>query len=140
MLKGISPIISPELLMILDKMGHGDEIVFSDGNFPGESIGRIVLRADAVGVPALLEAILPLFPLDTYDSNVYLMDKTESDRDMEIPIWDEYRKIAAQYTDKEPVFLERFAFYERAKKAYCVVVTGERAVYANVILKKGVVK
>jgi L-fucose mutarotase len=140
MLKGISPVISPELLMILDKMGHGDEIVFSDGNFPGESIGRIVLRADPIGVPALLEAVLPLFPLDTYDNNVYLMDKTESDRDMEIPIWDEYRKIVAEYTDKAPVFLGRFEFYERAKKAYCVVVTGERAVYANVILKKGVVK
>ena len=140
MLNGISPIISPELLMILDKMGHGDEIVFSDGNFPGESIGRIVLRADPVGVPELLRAVLPLFPLDAYDNNVYLMDKTESDKDLDIPIWEEYKKIAAEYTDKAPVFLERFAFYERAKKAYCVVVTGERAIYANVILKKGVVK
>ena len=75
-----------------------------------------------------------------FKANKYLMDKTESDRDLDIPIWDEYRKIVAEYTDKEPVFLERFAFYERAKKAYCVVVTGERAIYANVILKKGVVK
>ena len=140
MLKGISKIISPELLMILDKMGHGDEIVFSDGNFPGESIGKIVLRADPCGVPELLRAVLPLFPLDSYDSNVYLMDKTESDRDLDIPIWEEYKKIVAEYTDAEPVFLERFAFYERAKKAYAVVVTGESAIYANVILKKGVVK
>ena len=139
MLKGISPIISPELLMILDKMGHGDEIVFSDGNFPGESIGRIVLRADPVGVPELLRAVLPLFPLDSYDNNVYLMDKTESDRDLDIPIWEEYRKIAAEYTDKEPVFLERFAFYERAKKAFAVVATGEKALYANLIIKKGVI-
>lgn len=140
MLKGINKIISPELLMILDKMGHGDEIVFSDGNFPGESIGRIVLRADACGVPELMKAVLELFPLDSYDNNVYLMDKTESDRSLDIPIWEEYRKIAAEHTDKEPVFLERFEFYERAKKAYAVVVTGESAIYANVILKKGVVK
>lgn len=140
MLKGISKIISPELLMILDKMGHGDEIVFSDGNFPGESIGRIVLRSDACGVPELLRATLPLFPLDAYDNNVYLMDKTESDRDLDVPIWNEYRDIVAEYTDKAPVFLERFEFYERAKKAYAVVVTGEGAIYANVILKKGVVK
>ncbi len=140
MLKGISPIISPDLLRILDKMGHGDEIVFSDGNFPGESIGRIVLRADPVGVPDLLRAVLPLFPLDSYDNNVYLMDKTEQDRDLKVEIWDEYKKIVAEHTDKEPVFLERFAFYERARKAYAVVVTGESAIYANIILKKGVVK
>ena len=140
MLKGISKIISPDLLKVLAQMGHGDEIVFSDGNFPGESIGRIVLRADACGVPEMLKAVLSLFPLDTYDNNVYLMDKTESDRDLDIPIWEEYKAITAEYTDKEPVFLERFEFYERAKKAYAVVVTGEGAIYANVILKKGVVK
>ncbi len=140
MLKGISKIISPDLLKVLAQMGHGDEIVFSDGNFPGESIGRIVLRADACGVPEMLKAVLPLFPLDTYDNNVYLMDKTESDKDLDIPIWEEYKQITSEYTDKEPVFLERFEFYERAKKAYAVVVTGEGAIYANVILKKGVVK
>ena len=140
MLKGISKIISPDLLKVLAQMGHGDEIVFSDGNFPGESIGRIVLRADACGVPEMLKAVLPLFPLDTYDNNVYLMDKTESDKDLDIPIWEEYKQITSEYTDKEPVFLERFEFYERARKAYAVVVTGEGAIYANVILKKGAVK
>ena len=140
MLKGINKIISPELLCILAKMGHGDEIVLSDGNFPGESIGRTVLRSDGTGVPELLSAILEIFPLDEYDNNVYLMDKTEKDRDLKIEIWDEYIKIVADHTDKEPVFLERFEFYERAKKAYAVVVTGESAIYANVILKKGVVK
>ena len=140
MLKGISKIISPDLLKVLAQMGHGDEIVFSDGNFHGESIGRIVLRADACGVPEMLKAVLPLFPLDTYDNNVYLMDKTESDKDLDIPIWEEYKQITSEYTDKEPVFLERFEFYERARKAYAVVVTGEGAIYANVILKKGVVK
>lgn len=140
MLKGINKIISPELLCVLAKMGHGDEIVLSDGNFPGESIGRIVLRSDGTGVPELLSAILEIFPLDEYDDNVYLMDKTERDRDLKIEIWDEYAKIVKDHTDKEPVFLERFEFYERAKKAYAVVVTGESAIYANVILKKGVVK
>lgn len=144
MLKGINKIISPELLMILAKMGHGDEIVFSDGNFPGESIARqsgaVILRADGSGVPELLRAVLELFPLDTYADNVYLMDKTESDRDLDIPIWEEYRQIIADHTDKEPVFLERYDFYDRARRAYAVVVTGESAIYANVILKKGVVK
>ena len=144
LLKGISKIISPELLCVLSKMGHGDEIVISDGNFPGESIGAgsgaEVLRADACGVPELLRAILPLFPLDAYDNNVYLMDKTESDRDLNIEIWDTYREIIAEHTDSKPVFLERFEFYERAKRSYAIVVTGESAIYANIILKKGVVK
>ena len=92
------------------------------------------------GVPELLSAILPLFPLDEYAAPVYLMDKAECDRALQIPIWDEYRRILARYTDAEPVMLERYEFYERAKKAYAVVVTGESAIYANVILKKGVVK
>ncbi|MBQ3901244.1 MAG: L-fucose mutarotase [Clostridia bacterium] len=140
MLKGINKIISPDLLRVLAKMGHGDEIVISDGNFPGESVGRIVLRSDGTGVPELLSAILEIFPLDQYDNNVYLMDKTEQDRDLKVEIWDEYKKIVAEHTDKEPQFLERFAFYERARKAYAVVVTGESAIYANIILKKGVVK
>lgn len=140
MLKGINKIISPDLLYVLAKMGHGDEIVISDGNFPGESIGKIVLRSDGTGVPELLRAILELMPLDQYDNNVYLMDKTAQDKDLDVPIWDEYREIVAEHTDKEPVFLERFEYYERAKKAYAVVVTGESAIYANVILKKGVVK
>ncbi len=144
MLKGINKIISPELLCGLAKMGHGDEIILSDGNFPGESIGAangsVVLRSDGTGVPELLEAILEIFPLDAYDNNVYLMDKTEQDRDLKVEIWDTYCDIVAKHTDKKPVFLERFEFYERSKKAYSIVVTGESAIYANIILKKGVVK
>ena len=140
MLKGISPVVSPDLLKTLAEMGHGDEIVIPDGNFPGESVGRIVLRSDGTGVPELLSAILEIFPLDQYDNNVYLMDKTEQDRDLKVEIWDEYKKSVSEHTDKEPQFLERFAFYERARKAYAVVVTGESAIYANIILKKGVVK
>ena len=100
MLKGINKIISPELLMALAKMGHGDEIVFSDGNFPGESIARqsgaVILRADGSGVPELLSAVLDIFPLDTYADNVYLMDKTESDKDLDVPIWKEYEKITSE--------------------------------------------
>ncbi|MBQ7573195.1 MAG: L-fucose mutarotase [Clostridia bacterium] len=138
MLKGIPSIISPELLKIMAQMGHGDEIVIGDGNFPGESIGKRVVRCDGHGVAELLSAILTLFPLDVYEKPVYLMEKVLGDA-VKTPIWDEYRKIIKPYTDEEPEFIERFAFYERAKNAYAVVMTGEKALYANVILKKGVV-
>lgn len=140
MLKGIPEIISPELIKILMEMGHGDEIVLGDGNFPGKSINpERCIRCEASGVPRLLEAILQLFPLDTYDKPVYLMEKVAGDT-VETPIWDEYAKIIEPYTDEKPEMIERFAFYERARKAYAVVMTGEKALYANIILKKGVVK
>ena len=138
MLKGIPSIISPELLKILMEMGHGDEIVIGDGNFPGQSINPNCVRCDGHNVPELLEAILKLFPLDIYEKPVYLMEKTKGDT-VETPIWDRYKEIVSQHTDSELEFIERFAFYERAKKAYAVVMTGESALYANVILKKGVV-
>ena len=138
MLKGIPSIISPELLKILMEMGHGDEIVIGDGNFPGESINKKCIRCDGHGVPELLEAILKLFPLDVYQKPVYLMDKVPGDT-VETPIWEEYAKIIAPYTKEKPEMIERFAFYERAKNAYAVVMTGESALYANIILKKGVV-
>ena len=138
MLKGIPNIISPELLKVLMEMGHGDEIVIGDGNFPGKSVNANCLRCDGHGVPELLEAILKLFPLDTYQKPVYLMGKVPGD-DVEVPIWDTYAKIIKEHTDEEMQELERFEFYERAKKAYAVVMTGETAIYANVILKKGVV-
>ena len=139
MLKGIPSIISPELLMILMEMGHGDELVIGDGNFPGQRIGKKCVRCDGHGATELLEAILKLFPLDTYEKPVYLMEKVPGDN-VETPIWDEYEKAIAPYTDEKPQQIERFAFYERAEKAYAVVMTGEKALYANVILKKGVVK
>lgn len=138
MLKGIPRIISPELLKIMMEMGHGDEIVIGDGNFPGASINEKCVRCDGHGVPELLEAMLKLFPLDTYQKPVYLMEKVAGDT-VETPIWDEYAKIVAPYTDEKFEMIERFDFYERAKKAYAVVMTGESALYANVILKKGVV-
>lgn len=139
MLKGIPSIISPELLKIMMEMGHGDEIVIGDGNFPGESIGKRCVRCDGHGVPELLEAMLKLFPLDTYQKPVYIMEKVSGDA-VETPIWDEYREIIKPHTNEDLEQIERFAFYERAKDAYAVVMTGERALYANVILKKGVVK
>lgn len=138
MLIGIPKILSPELLKVLMEMGHGDEIVIGDGNFPGASVNDRCLRSDGHNVPELLDAILKLFPLDTYQKPVYIMAKTPGDT-VETPIWDEYAEIIKPYTDEELVQIERFEFYERAKKAYAVVMTGESALYANIILKKGVV-
>lgn len=138
MLKGIPKIISPELLKILMEMGHGDEIVIGDGNFPGASINERCVRCDGHGTPELLEAILKLFPLDTYQKPVYLMEKVKGDN-VETPIWDKYKEIVELHTSEEMQQIERFEFYERAKKAYAVVMTGESALYANIILKKGVV-
>lgn len=138
MLKGIPSIISPELLKVLMEMGHGDELVIGDGNFPGESMNSRCIRCDGHGVPELLEAILKLFPLDTYQKPIYLMAKTPGDT-VETPIWDVYADMISGHTKEKMEFVERFEFYERAKKAYAVVMTGESALYANVILKKGVV-
>ncbi len=140
MLKNISPIISPELLKILMEMGHGDEIVIGDGNFPAASIAQRLVRLDGHGVNEILDAVLKLMPLDTYvDAPVGLMDNGgDGERP---PIWAEYEKtVRANEGDKKFELIERFAFYERAKKAYAVVATGETAIYANIILKKGVVK
>ena len=139
MLKNISPIISPELLKILMEMGHGDEIVIGDGNFPAASIAQRLVRLDGHGVDEILDAILKLMPLDTYvEAPVALMDNGDPDHCP--PIWAAYKAtVTANEGDKEFELVERFAFYERAKKAYAVVATGETAIYANIILKKGVV-
>ena len=143
MLKGIPKILSPELLKVLCEMGHGDRIVIADGNFPSESIGKnaIVIRMDGHGACDVLEAILKLFPLDTYvEKPVNLMEVVPGDK-VETPIWDEYRKIVAANDDRADIIgnIERFAFYEEAKKAYAIIATGESALYANVMLQKGVV-
>jgi L-fucose mutarotase len=142
MLKGISSVISPDLLKILMEMGHGDELVIADGNFPAASIAQRIVRADGLACLTLLDAILRLFPLDQYvDKPVALMAVVPGDAYQPV-IWEDYRKVVGRYdsgfTDFE--YVERFAFYERAKKAYAVLATGEMALYANVILKKGVVK
>ena len=144
MLKGIPKILSPELLKVLCEMGHSDRIVIADGNFPSESMGKdaIVIRCDGHGVPEILDAILKLFPLDTYvEHPVNLMEVMPGDT-VETPIWDTYKEIVSKHDERgaEAVGnIERFAFYEEAKKAYCIIATGEKAVYANVMLQKGVV-
>lgn len=137
MLKGISPLISPELLKVLCEMGHGDEILLADANYPSESCGPKVIRADGLGIPPLLEAILKLFPLDTYvEENVILMSSDKG----KPPIWESYEEILrASGEDVRIGTLPRFDFYDRARKAYAIVATGERALYANIILKKGVI-
>ena len=141
MLKNIPSILSPELLKILMEMGHSDEIVIGDGNFPAASNAKRLIRCDGHGVPELLDAILQLFPLDTYvDSPVMLMQVTPGD-DVDPVIWKDYRKIVDKHQDNVKFEeIERFSFYERARDAYAIVATGESALYANVILKKGVVK
>ncbi len=138
MLKGIPKIIPPDLLKVLCEMGHGDEIVIADGNFPSASMGKRVVYLSGNGTTEVLDAILKLLPLDTYEKPMYLMEVVPND-DVKTPIWKEYKKIAARYTDADFEHLERFKFYERAKDAYAVIATGEQALYANVLLKKGVV-
>ena len=145
MLKGIPKIVSPELLKVLCEMGHGDEIVIADGNFPCESMGKnaIVVRADGNSVPEILDAVLALIPLDQYYATpVALMEVVKGDTVPTPVIWKEYDALLKKHTPENMAieYMERFAFYERAKKAYAIVATSEEAVYANILLKKGVVK
>lgn len=142
MLKGVSKIVSPELVKVLCEMGHGDEIVIADGNFPSENFGKRVIRADGISGTAMLDACLALIPLDTYsDPNFILMQLMDCDVGKINPvIWEEYKAIAEKYDKNVRVGnIGRFDFYERAKNAYAVIATGEAAVYANIILKKGVI-
>ena len=139
MLKNIPQIISPDLLKILAEMGHGDEIVIADGNFPSANMGQRVVYMLGNGGCDVLKAVLELLPLDSYEKPVYLIDKVKGDN-VDTPIWDEYREIVSKYTDEEIQFIERFDFYERARKAYAVIATGETALYGCMILKKGVIR
>ena len=138
MLKGIPKILSPELLKVLAEMGHSDRLVIADGNFPAETMGKnaIVIRCDGHGVPELV------FPLDTYvDKPVNLMEVMPGD-DVETPIWDTYKEIVKKYDGRgEDAIgqIERFSFYKKAKKVYAIIATGESALYANIMLQKGVV-
>lgn len=146
MLKGIPKILSPELLKVLAEMGHSDRIVIGDGNFPAETMGKnaIVVRCDGHGIPELLDAILTVFPLDTYvEKPVTLMALMERDVGrVATPIWDEYKAIVAKHDARGADAvgeIDRFDFYDEAKKCYAIISTGEGAIYANVILQKGVV-
>jgi len=142
MLKGIPAIISPDLLKILAEMGHGDEIVFADCNFPAASVAERLIRCDGLGIIEILKAVLKLFPLDEYTDNpAALMQVVEGDTIKPV-IWSEYKKIIRMNHKKfrEFEFIERFDFYERAKQAYAVVATTETSPYANIILKKGCIR
>ncbi len=137
MLKGISPVISPELLKTLAEMGHGDEIVLGDAHLPGHSMGKRVLRADGIGTEALLDGILALLELDYAAPPIYMM---EIDRGTPDPTVEQrYRQAIAKHApDAEIVRLERQVFYDKVRAAYAVVMTGEIAKFGNIILKKGV--
>lgn len=138
MLKGIPDILSPELLKILDEMGHGDEIVIGDGNFPAASNAQRLVRLDGHNVPEILDAVLQLMPLDTYQVPVALMAVGAGDATPDI--WGTYHEICEKNNGRTAFEeIERFAFYERTRKAYAVIATSETALYANIILKKGVV-
>ncbi len=139
MLKNVPSILSPELLKILMEMGHGDTIVIGDGNFPAAANAQRLVRLDGHGVTEILDAILKLMPLDTYVENpVSLMDNGDSEN--RPPIWKDYAEVIEKNEGKKDFRLvERFQFYTEAKKAYAIIATGETAIYANVILQKGVV-
>jgi L-fucose mutarotase len=140
MLKGISPLLSPELLATLCEMGHGDEIVLADAHFPAGTIGKVVIRADGLKIPDLLDAIVPLFELDSYvDAPVFMMAAVPGDR-LDPAVEEAYMVSIRRHAPKTPApeRVERFAFYKQAREAYAVVATGDTAKYGNVILKKGV--
>lgn len=138
MLKGISPLLSPELLGAIYRMGHGDEIVLADAHFPGESLGPKVIRADGLQIADLLEAILPLFILDQYvDSPLLMMTAVKGDK-LDPKVEADYKAVIKKFDKAKISRLERFKFYDRAKESFAVVVTGDTRKYGNIILKKGV--
>lgn len=148
MLIGIPKLLSPDILAVLCEMGHSDVVVLGDANFPGKRFAKEgnckFLRADGIAGADLLDAVLTVIPCDSYVKNpVTLMQKMDCDKDMDIPIWKDYQRIVALH-DKRGTgavgFLGRFEFYEAAKKSYCIIQTGEEAVYANVMIQKGVIK
>ena len=140
MLKGISPLLSPELLAVLCRMGHGDEIILADAHFPGETVNSRVIRADGLRIPDLIDAILPLFVLDTYVAAPLVMMAAVKGDTLDPAVEMAYRKPIDRHAPRTPAIerIDRFAFYERAKGAFAVVMTGETAKYGNVLLKKGV--
>ena len=142
MLKGIPSILSPELLYLMAQMGHGDELVLADGNFPAVSMGKRLVRADGHGVLKILEAVLQLFPLDLFVEQPAAVMRRVDKPDEAAPIWHEYQKLLEAAHGKRVSIerVERFAFYERAKVAFGVVATGETALYGNLIIKKGVIE
>lgn len=139
MLKGISPLISPELLKVLAEMGHGDEIVFADAHFPGHALSERCLRADGLRISQLLDGMIPLFELDGYAAPLIMMAAVEGDQ-LDPAVEESYMASIRKHAPDAPAVtrIDRFQFYDRAKAAYAVVMTGELAKYGNIILKKGV--
>lgn len=140
MLKGVSPLLSPDLLAILCRMGHGDEIILADAHFPAETYGQRVIRADGLKIADLIDAILPVFELDSYvDSPLMMMAAVAGDH-LDPKVEKRYRAAIDRHAPKTPAItrIDRFAFYDQAKAAFAIVVTGETAKYGNLILKKGV--
>jgi len=140
MLIGISPLISPDLLAVLHRMGHGDEIVLADAHFPGETYGKRVLRADGLKIPDLLDAILPLFVLDSYVESPLIMMAAVAGDQLDPVVETSYRQAVDSHWPNTPPIqrIDRFAFYDRAKQAFAILMTGETVKYGNIILKKGV--
>lgn len=140
MLKGISPLFSPELLATLYRMGHGDEIVLADAHFPGHSVNDLVIRADGLKIADLLNAMMPLFALDEYVDDPLVMMACVPGDEPDPAVEADYRAAMSGHMTAVPTikFIERFSFYERAKSAFAVVLTGEKRKYGNIILKKGV--
>lgn len=139
MLKKISPVISPELLKVLAEMGHGDEIVLADAHFPGHAFCKTVIRADGIRIPDLLAGIIPLFELDSYADPLIMMAAVKGDQ-LDPAVEKSYMAAIRRSAPDAPAVkrIDRFAFYERAEKAFACVMTGELAKYGNIILKKGV--
>jgi L-fucose mutarotase len=139
MLRGIAPCISPDLLKVLAEMGHGDEIVLADAHFPGHTMNARVLRADGLSVTTLLDGILPLFDLDTYADPLVMMQAVQGDQ-LDPAVEEQYLQVVRRNNPeaKPPVRIDRFAFYDRARAAFAVVMTGETRKYGNLLLKKGV--
>lgn len=142
MLKGIPDSISPDLMHTLMSMGHGDEIVLADGNFPAASHAQRLIRADGLDLCTLLEGIMIFLPIDTHVKDHAVVMQVANSKKPDPPIWEDFQRVLSE-TEGDWVSLtsiERFAFYDRAKSAFAVVATSETALCANLILKKGVVE
>jgi len=141
MLKGISPVVSPELLKVLAEMGHGDELVLADSNYPGASNAKRLLRADGLTVSQLLEGIAPLFPFETYFEPLIMMEVVQGDT-LDPAVEADFMHVIhkSDPTVPNPIRIEKFEFYERSRKAYAILMTGETRLYGCLILKKGVIK
>ena len=140
MLKGISPLLAPELLATMCRMGPGDELILADAHFPGESFNQNIIRADGLQIPDLLDGILPLFELDQYvDAPVFMMDIVPGDTADPV-VEASYKEVLGKHCETVPTIakVERFAFYEQTRNAFCVVMTGDTHKYGNLIIKKGV--